>query len=132
MGDSGPSYGFRHLEAYKKMALLHITTYDNHKWIWTASSLRIFTFTSAWNISGIPSPSFALSEVVWCQTTCPKISCCLLRALSNRLLTKSRPLKFGIIDNDDCVLCNTGLESIEHLFFSCEYSAYIWSIYRLK
>jgi len=31
-----------------------------------------------------------------------------------------------------CVLCSSGQENIQHLFFQCPYSAYIWTLCRLK
>ena len=60
------------------------------------------------------------------------MSCCLLMALNDRLLTRSRLLKFGIINSDLCVLCNTNSKTVEHLFFSCEYSTYIWAQCKFK
>ena len=60
------------------------------------------------------------------------MSCCLLKALKNRLLTRSRLLQFGIISSALYVLCNSNIESMEHLFFSCPFSAYIWTICKLR
>ena len=127
--DSGT---WKHIMNSKKLAQLYIATEDSDNWVWTASASGNFTFTSAWDVARTPSPPFDLTEVVWCTAICPKMSCCLLRALSNRLLTRSRLLQFGITDQDLCVRCHTSSETIEYLFFSCEYSAHIWTVCKLK
>jgi len=108
----------------KPLAQSHINkSDDNDAWIWSASNNGNFGFKSAWNVSRDPLPSFDLAEVVWCQFICPKMSCCLLRALSNRILPRARLLQFGRIEQDDCVLCNSGPETSEKLFFSSEFSS---------
>jgi len=60
------------------------------------------------------------------------MSCCLLRALKNKLLTRDRLCNFGITQQQQCILCHTGLESVLHLFFECSYGAYLWSLCKLK
>jgi len=57
---------------------------------------------------------------------------CLLRALQGKLLTRVFLTSLGIADNNICVLCNSADETIEHLFFECPFSAYLWSLCRLK
>jgi len=109
-----------------------ISTAPNDIWRWTPSATGKFTFIAAWNIARSLSPKFELSSVVWCSHIPPKMSCCLLRALTDRLLTRSRLKHFGIANNDNCVLCNTHAETINHLFFSCSFSAYIWSVNKLE
>ncbi|XP_020243282.1 uncharacterized protein LOC109821509 [Asparagus officinalis] len=61
-----------------------------------------------------------------------KMSCCLLKSLLNRLSTRDRLYRFGIISTEVCVLCIDGKESIDHLFFQCPFSAYIWKLCKLK
>lgn len=56
------------------------------------------------------------------------LSCCgCCVGNRNRLNTKNRLQKWGIVNDDCCVLCNTGVETADHLFFSCVYSAYVWT-----
>jgi len=43
-----------------------------------------------------------------------------------------RHKKLGITDIGRCVLCNNSQESSQHLFFQCSFSAYLWSLCRLK
>jgi len=60
------------------------------------------------------------------------MSSCILRALNDRLLTKKRLLRFQFVQNSDCVLCDAGIEDIDHIFFSCPFSSYVWFLCRLK
>lgn len=77
-------------------------------------------------------PVFELANVAWCKFSSPKMSCCLLRALQNKLPTRCRLKQFGIINQDSCVLCSSSSESVKHLFLTCPFSAYIWELCRLK
>ncbi|GAA0174646.1 hypothetical protein LIER_43983 [Lithospermum erythrorhizon] len=43
-----------------------------------------------------------------------------------RLSTKDRLKKWSVIQGESCEFCD-GNESIEHLFFSCEYMKVVWS-----
>jgi hypothetical protein len=56
----------------------------------------------------------------------------MLKAIHNRLPIRARLHNFGIVDNNSCVLCVSGVETIDHLFFECQFSTYIWTLCRLK
>lgn len=60
----------------------------------------------------------------------PKQSVIMWMACKRKLLTRDRLKNWGCINNDSCVLCNNGVESIDNLFFQCEYTSRIWSIVR--
>jgi len=52
--------------------------------------------------------------------------------LHSKLLTRDFFFKsIAIADTETCVLY-TGQESIQHLFFACPFSAFLWSLCRLK
>ncbi|XP_058782890.1 uncharacterized protein LOC131657518 [Vicia villosa] len=42
-----------------------------------------------------------------------------------RIATKTRLMKFAILDNNSCVMC-TGNEDLNHLFFLCDRTKSIW------
>jgi len=69
-------------------------------------------------------PQFQLSKVVWFPSHSPKMAICLL--------TRDFLQSIGVFDTISCVLCGTGQESIQHLFFTCPCSAYLWTLCRLK
>ncbi|CAN7053383.1 unnamed protein product [Brassica rapa subsp. trilocularis] len=47
--------------------------------------------------------------------------------LLNRCPTRDRLLAWGLQTDSLCLLCNRANESRNHLFFSCSYSATVWS-----
>ncbi|XP_009617973.1 uncharacterized protein LOC107811610 [Nicotiana tabacum] len=47
-------------------------------------------------------------------------------AAHRRLLTRDRLIKWGVVADKTCPLCNLEDESIEHVFFKCEISTQIW------
>ncbi|GAA0172714.1 hypothetical protein LIER_26485 [Lithospermum erythrorhizon] len=44
---------------------------------------------------------------------------------NGKLQTKDKLLQWSVVDNDNCVLCGWN-ESVNHLFFSCEFSSQVW------
>lgn len=50
----------------------------------------------------------------------------LYLALNERLQTRETLAAWGIVDDSRCVLCSSGKDSSEHLFFVCGYSATLW------
>lgn len=105
---------------------------DSETLTWTGNSANNFSYASAWDVSRVRYPNFELYDVLWHQFHCPKWSYCLYKALSGKLLTRDRMLRFGMIQDAKCTLCDQGLESHEHLFFECPFSCYIWSCCMLK
>ena len=70
---------------------------------------------------------------VWQPNSFPKMSLLsLLRALHNKLLTKDKLMSTGVNDSDPFPLCMSRHEPIDHLFFSCPCSSYIWALCKLK
>ncbi|XP_020259485.1 uncharacterized protein LOC109835933 [Asparagus officinalis] len=102
------------------------------QWIWLHTGDGDFSFSSAWNQVRTSYDKFELYNVVWFPNSNPRMSCCMLRSLCNRLATRDRLFKFGITSIEVCALCNSYKETRDHLFFQCQYSAYIWKLCKLK
>ncbi|XP_058742336.1 uncharacterized protein LOC131614805 [Vicia villosa] len=71
-----------------------------------------------------------LPKVMWKDLVCgnrarPRTVFILWLACNNRLATKDRLAKFGRIVDCECAFCSSG-ESVEHLFFCCNYTKGIW------
>ncbi|GAB2223532.1 hypothetical protein Droror1_Dr00017673 [Drosera rotundifolia] len=43
-------------------------------------------------------------------------------ALLDRLRTRKRLYKRGLIEEDGCIFCNAAAEIVDHLFFACEFA----------
>ena len=62
---------------------------------------------------------------VWCKMAPPKVEMLVWFLVLGKLNTKDRLAQLNIIiSNGDvsCVLCNSHVESLGHLFVSCNYS----------
>ncbi|XP_020258830.1 uncharacterized protein LOC109835258 [Asparagus officinalis] len=65
---------------------------------------------------------------VWDQLSYPKHSFISWLAVLNKLLTKDRLMKRGLIIDGSCCLCSGAeLENRNHLFFSCKFSSEVWN-----
>uniref|UniRef100_A0A803Q2Q6 Reverse transcriptase domain-containing protein n=1 Tax=Cannabis sativa TaxID=3483 RepID=A0A803Q2Q6_CANSA len=62
------------------------------------------------------------NKFVWNRFNIPKHSFIAWLAMLGKLKTKERLMRFGVIEEDICLLCNDSSETIEHIFFCCQYS----------
>jgi len=101
-------------------------------WNWTETKTEIFTYASAYDSVRLRAAPFDSVEVVWKPNLSPKMFACLLRALPNKLLTRSFLSAIGVAQADTCTLCMSASETRDHLFLSCPFSAYLWTLCKLK
>ncbi|KAE8705627.1 hypothetical protein F3Y22_tig00110419pilonHSYRG00081 [Hibiscus syriacus] len=71
-------------------------------------------------------------RLVWFPGHIPKFSLISWMAILHRLPTKDRLAKFGLPTDNACGLCNSGIESHNHLFFECLYAKSIWRVVLLS
>lgn len=71
---------------------------------------RVLWHASIWSSRGIPRHNF----LAWLITL-------------NRCPTKDRMQNWGIPTDPACILCNSALESRNHMFFECSYLWNLWS-----
>lgn len=100
--------------------------------IWKLQPLGVFSINSAWDALRSQKAVVEWASVAWHKYAVPKFSCYSLLAVSRRLLTKESLTYMGFQVDSRCVLCGNLPESIEHLFFQCPFSAYVWKRCRLK
>ena len=67
--------------------------------------------------------AFSLIRSCICVTY---MQCLRLKILNDILFTNLCLAKIGLIQSDLCTFCNTGAETIDHLFFYCVYSRPFW------
>ncbi|XP_075095270.1 uncharacterized protein LOC142173556 [Nicotiana tabacum] len=70
-------------------------------------------------------------KVAWRKLVCnnqslPKWIFILRLAALERLYTKDRLFKWGVTQDQFCLLCGQDHESLAHLFFTCETTAQLW------
>jgi len=105
----------KNIIAAPQLASLHMYENPSDIWIWTASPNGTFTLSSAWNIVRLHGPSFDFVDVLWFPGHIPKMSCCILGAIHDKLPTSARLKHFNVVPHDTCVLCNSETETTSHL-----------------
>ncbi|CAA7023749.1 unnamed protein product [Microthlaspi erraticum] len=64
---------------------------------------------------------------IWFTHATPKFTFLAWLAVNDRLATGDRMLSWNVGANPSCVLCQHALETRDHLFFTCSFSAEVWS-----
>lgn len=67
------------------------------------------------------------AKIVWFSHGIPRHSFLTWLVLLDRCPTRDRLIRWGLNVDPNCLLCNTGPESINHLYFECPYSTSIWT-----
>lgn len=87
----------------------------------------VFSTSQTWNLIREQKQKVHWSKGVWFPEATPKFSFMTWIAIHNRLATGVRVLRWNPQAIATCWLCNTDLETRDHLFFECEYSKIVWS-----
>ena len=92
---------------------------------WVPSPDGKFSTHHTWNYLRNQSPKVPWARLIWFPGNLPRNSFISWLAILNRLSTHDRIFKFtpGPLA---CVLCHSGMENHDHLFFSCAYSSFVW------
>lgn len=67
------------------------------------------------------------THTVWSSYVVPKSAFFFWLAIQNRLLTKDRMRRFGMLVDEMCLLCRNVNENSPHLFTTCRYSTFIFN-----
>lgn len=67
-------------------------------------------------------------KAIWFKHSMPKFSFIFWIAMQNRLSTGVRMAKWSVNVDTSCVFCQAPMESIQHIFFVCPFSAHIWEV----
>ncbi|XP_077214463.1 uncharacterized protein LOC143849349 [Tasmannia lanceolata] len=94
--------------------------------IWKPSTSGHFSTKSAWNAVRTIQPKPPWHDSIWFPGHIPRHSVVAWKAIQDKLLTKDNLLRFIPSIDTQCLLCCAENESVNHLFFSCSYSAWIW------
>ncbi|XP_074270981.1 uncharacterized protein LOC141594895 [Silene latifolia] len=89
---------------------------------WWLQGNQDYTISKGYNWLGPASEKVVWSTFVWVKEAIPRHSFIGWLVAQNRLLTRDRLNKMGIIEDETCPLCGTLPESHHHLFFNCIFS----------
>ena len=92
---------------------------------WLPLPTGVFSTRTAWEkIRRIKEP-VPWRHVVWFHGSIPRASFILWLAVQRRLGTQDR--LFHLALGTSCLLCNSQLETLDHLFFECPFSHQLWT-----
>lgn len=81
---------------------------------------REFSVKSCWEAISRKEAEVQWWNGIWYKHHIPKCAMIQWLAYWRRLNTKDRLFKWGIVTNQECVLCHNEPETVPHLFFACE------------
>lgn len=98
--------------------------------VWGLNSSGTFTVKSAtWLAHGInPDKSTWKGKWIWKVDVPPKIQIFLWQVIHNSLSVRNTLFKRHIIPFNTCALCDTRIETIDHLFLSCPKTKELWTL----
>lgn len=88
---------------------------------------RKFSSKSTWDLLRVRGDHCEWSNGVWFHYATPKFAFLTWLAIQNRLATGDRMLSWSGNVNAVCSLCDENIETRDHLFFECRYSAEVWN-----
>lgn len=100
--------------------------------VWKPSSSGEFTMKDTYNYLGGERSKIPWQSLVWFKSHVLRHSFITWLGLHGRLKTKDKMVKWGLIHVASCSLCDGSVESEDHLFLSCPFSACIWKRILLK
>ena len=115
-----------------QQALSHPSQDQKDHPVWTVHPSGKYTTKSAWDLLRPSRDLSPLYHLIWHSDFIPRQAFILWLATRNRLSTMDRLHRQGNQDRTNCHLCNHHMESHEHLFFQCPFSANIWNAINAK
>ena len=85
-----------------------------------------FDTNQTWQLTRVQQATVQWYKGLLFSGSTPKYSVISWIAVHNRLATGDRLLQWNAQANAQCILCNSAVETRNHLFFSCPYSEAIW------
>ncbi|XP_077249456.1 uncharacterized protein LOC143888963 [Tasmannia lanceolata] len=99
---------------------------DENRAIWKPNIDGYFSVKSAWNSIRQQNVVVPWASSVWFPGHVPRQALITWKVLHMKLLTRDHPIFCNRVMDDRCPLCNSEKETINHLFFRCGFSAWVW------
>ncbi|GAV89525.1 LOW QUALITY PROTEIN: zf-RVT domain-containing protein, partial [Cephalotus follicularis] len=84
-----------------------------------------FSCKAAWQVMRHILLKVAWADIVWFSNCIPKHSFCLWLTFHNAHRTTDKLRSYGVVEANQCMFGYGGLESIDHIFFGCKFTAEI-------
>ena len=100
---------------------------DEYEWAPNGKKSLTYSARNTYEVLRDAQPCVSWHKEVWFSAGIPKHRFLTWLFVLNRCPTKDRMVNWGINVDQSCILCNSGQESRDHMFFSCSYTWEIWS-----
>ncbi|XP_013631555.1 uncharacterized protein LOC106428217 [Brassica napus] len=88
---------------------------------------NLFSTKRTWHLIRQAAPIVNWHTGIWFQQATPKYAFCTWLALHNRLTTGDRMITWSSSIDPACIFCQHGIETRNHLFFECVFTAAVWT-----
>ncbi|KAJ0534015.1 putative reverse transcriptase zinc-binding domain-containing protein [Helianthus annuus] len=109
--------------------LLRSTFLSDHKdrWTWLGSGVEGFSVKAVKHLLDLNKDFSSRFVWEWCSWIPKKCNLFAWRAEQDRIPTREALIRRNIfVEDSACPLCNTGVETVDHLFTSCGVATVIW------
>ncbi|XP_020255101.1 uncharacterized protein LOC109832062 [Asparagus officinalis] len=124
---NGDSWTWKQMLKIRDSALIHCGGEENLKQLiascYKNSKIQL---SSLYKLFSPNASKVRWRNTIWGGLNYPKHSFICWLTIQDRLQTKDRLMRRGIINENKCTLCS-GQENRDHLFFGCPFSSEIWN-----
>lgn len=99
----------------------HVEAEDSWDWFVEDVKCQGFSSSRTWEAFMSREEEKQWSESIWFKGAVPKHAFNMWVSHLNRLPTRKILAAWGLITSTECCLCSTSLETIDHLFLTCEF-----------
>ena len=82
---------------------------------------------ATWNRIRVAAHPISWHKLIWFREEIPRCSFIAWLAILGRLPTRDRLSTWGLTVPLSCVLCSTGIEFHDHMFFQCPCATAVWT-----
>ncbi|XP_071719077.1 uncharacterized protein [Rutidosis leptorrhynchoides] len=96
------------------------------QWVTNKGNKVSYSTGQTWDDLKVNKVNVPWHHVVWFPQANPKHAFIMWLAIQERLTTQDKLMKWYPLKTFQCELCGKEADSINHLFFGCEYSKAVW------
>lgn len=98
---------------------------DPDKIIWKVSKSGDLSFKETYKTLSGTVEDVDWTKLVWFKHNIPRHSFVCWLACHKRFKTRAKLRSWGLIENANCVFCDSGIEDEDHMFLKCLFSNFI-------
>lgn len=117
------------IQLYAYLTIVQLTdNQDYYEWEINYKTYTSFKTGIIYDCFMEQCPDVSWHASVWISRAIPRHSFHMWLVIQNRIPTRDRLIQWGLQVDHRCLLCNRNQETIDHLFFSCDFSYDLWNL----